>query len=76
MIGSPCRVTSSSSYADQQIDDPDGILLPADTAAIEYARRIINVLRQKRWPEEPEPSIAVENVPGEALIDDAQMSGR
>jgi hypothetical protein len=24
-------------YADHQIDDPDGTLLPADTAAIEYA---------------------------------------
>jgi hypothetical protein len=33
-------------YADHQIDDPDGTLLPAETAAIEYARRIINDLRE------------------------------
>ena len=54
-------------YADHQIDDPDGTLLPADTAAIEYARRIINDLREERRPEEPEPSIAVKNAAGEVI---------
>jgi hypothetical protein len=38
-------------YADHQIDDPDGTLLPADAAAIEYARRIITDLREERRPE-------------------------
>ena len=38
-------------YADHQIDDPDGTLLPADTGAIGYARRIINDLREERRPE-------------------------
>ena len=32
--------------------------MPADTVAIEYARRIINDLREERRPEEPEPSMA------------------
>ena len=32
-------------YADHQIGDPDPTLLPADTAAIEYAHRIMNDLR-------------------------------
>ena len=64
-------------YADHQIDDPDGTLLPADTAAIEYARRIINDLREERRPEEPRPSIAVKNAAGDSfivfpLIEDAQ----
>ena len=54
-------------YADHQIDDPDGTLLPADTAAIEYARRIINDLREERRPEEPEPGIAVKNAGGEVI---------
>jgi hypothetical protein len=35
-------------YADHQIDDPDGTLLPVHTAAIECARRIINDLRSSR----------------------------
>ena len=47
-------------YADHQIDDPDGTLWPADTATIEYARKITTDLREERRPEEPEPSIAVE----------------
>ena len=50
-----------------QIDDPDGTLLPADTAAIEYARKIINDLREERRPEEPKPSIAVKNAAGEVV---------
>jgi hypothetical protein len=54
-------------YADHQIDDPDGTLLPADAAAIEYARRIITDLREERRPEEPEPSIAVKNAAGEVI---------
>ena len=54
-------------YADHQIDDPDGTLLPADTAAIEYARKIINNLREERRPEEPQPSIAVKNEAGEVI---------
>ena len=54
-------------YADHQIDDPAGTLLPADTAAIEYARRIINDLREERRPEEPEPGIAVKNAAGEVI---------
>jgi hypothetical protein len=52
-------------YADHQIDDPDGTLLPADTVAIEYARRIINDLREERRPEEP--GIAVKNAAGEVI---------
>jgi hypothetical protein len=53
-------------YADHQIDDPDGTLLPADTAAIGYARRIINDLREERRAEEP-PSIAAKNAAGEVI---------
>jgi hypothetical protein len=37
------------------------------TAAVEYARRIINDLREERRPEEPEPSIAVKNAAGEVI---------
>ena len=44
-----------------------GTLLPADTAAIGYARRIINDLREERRPEEPEPSIAAKNAAGEVI---------
>jgi hypothetical protein len=54
-------------YADHQIDVSDGTLLPADTAAIEYARRIINDLREERRPEEPRPSIAMKNAAGEVI---------
>ena len=54
-------------YADHQVDDPDGTLLPADAAANEYARRIINDLREERRPEDPEPSIAVKNAAGEVI---------
>jgi hypothetical protein len=57
----------ASSPRRHQIDDPDGPLLSADTAAIEYARRIINDLREERRPEEPRPSIAVKNAAGEVI---------
>jgi hypothetical protein len=35
-------------YADHQIGDPDPTPLPADTAPIEYAHRIMNDLREER----------------------------
>ena len=44
-----------------------GGALPADTAAIEYARRIMNDLREERRREEPRPSIAVKNAAGEVI---------
>jgi hypothetical protein len=42
-------------------------VLVIDAAAIEYARRIINDLREERRPEEPEPGIAVKNAAGEVI---------
>ena len=54
-------------YDDHEIDDPHGTLLPADTAVIEYARRIVDDLREDKRPEEPEPSIAVKNEAGEVV---------
>jgi hypothetical protein len=44
-------------YGGQEIDDPEGVVLPGDTAAIEYARRIIDDLRKERRPEDPEATI-------------------
>jgi Domain of unknown function (DUF6894) len=41
-------------YSEQEIDDPEGVVLPSDDAAIEYARRIIDDIRKDRRPEDPE----------------------
>jgi hypothetical protein len=41
---------------EREIDDPDGVVLPSDAAAIEYARRIIDDLGKiagQRTPKRP-----------------------
>ena len=54
-------------YGGQEIDDPEGVVLPGDTAAIEYARRIIDDLRKERRPEDPEATIVVKNTVGDVI---------
>ena len=45
----------------------EGVALPSDTAAIEYARRIIDNLRKDRRPEDPEATIVVKNTVGDVI---------
>jgi hypothetical protein len=52
---------------EREIDDPDGVVLPNDVAAIEYARRIIDDLRKDHRPEDPEAAIVVKTTAGEVI---------
>jgi hypothetical protein len=54
-------------YPDQEIDDPDGTLLPSETAAIEYARRVIDDLREDHKSEDSRPTIIVKDDAGEVV---------
>ena len=54
-------------YADREIDDLDGTLLPSDAAAVEYARRVIDDLQEDRRPEDPKLTITVKNAAGEVV---------
>jgi hypothetical protein len=54
-------------YPDQEIDDPEGTLLPSETAAIEYARRVIDSLREEQKPDNPGPTIIVKDAAGEIV---------
>jgi hypothetical protein len=56
-----------TTYPDQEIGDPDGTLLPSETAAIEYARRVIDHLREDHKLETPGPIIVVRNEAGEIV---------
>ena len=49
-------------YSDREFDDPDGTLLPGDEAAIDYARRLAEELREDRQPGEPDMTMIVKNV--------------
>ena len=51
-------------YPDREFDDPDGTLLPGDEAAIDYARRLAEELREDRQPGEPDMTMIVKNVDG------------
>jgi hypothetical protein len=51
-------------YSDREFDDPDGTLLPGDEAAIDYARRLAEELREDRQPGEPDMTMIVKNVDG------------
>jgi hypothetical protein len=55
-------------YPDQEIGDPYGTLLPNDATSIEYARRVINDLREDLRPEDPAPAIVVKNAAGEVVF--------
>ena len=46
---------------------PEGMVLPSDAAAIEYARQIIDDLRKDRRPEDPEATIVVKNTVGDVI---------
>ena len=46
-------------YPDLEIDDTEGTLLSSDDAAIEYARRVIDGLREDQKPENSGPTIVV-----------------
>jgi hypothetical protein len=49
-------------YPDQrEIVDPDGTPLPNDTSTVEFARRVIDDLREDRLPGEPLPTIIMKN---------------
>jgi hypothetical protein len=54
-------------YPGQEIEDPEGTLLPSEIAAIEYARRVIDSLREDQKPEDPGPIITVRNEAGETV---------
>jgi hypothetical protein len=55
-------------YPDQEIvDDPDGTLLPSEAAAIGYARRVIDDLREEHRLEAPGLTIIVKNEAGEII---------
>ena len=55
-------------YADQRaVDDRDGTALPDDTAAVEYARRLIDDLRDEVLPGEAEPTIILKNDEGKTI---------
>jgi hypothetical protein len=54
-------------YPDQEIDDTEGTLLSSDNAAIEYARRVIDSLREDQKPENSGPTIVVKNVAGDII---------
>ena len=54
-------------YPDQEIEDPDGTLLPSEIGAIEYARRVIDSLREDQKPENLWPTIVVKNEAGEVI---------
>jgi hypothetical protein len=55
-------------YPDQrEIVDRDGTLLPNDTSAVEFARGVIDDLREDRLPGEPRPTIIVKNDAGEVV---------
>jgi len=48
-------------YPDREFDDPDGTLLPGDEAAIDYARRLAEELREGLQPSEPDMTMIVKN---------------
>ncbi len=52
MIGRMPRYFFTVTYPDQEIDDTEGTLLSSDNAAIEYARRVIDSLREDQKPED------------------------
>ena len=54
-------------YPDLEIDDTEGTLLSSDNAAIEYARRVIDSLREDQKPENSGPIIVVKNAAGEIV---------
>jgi len=54
-------------YPDLEIDDTEGTLLSSDNAAIEYARRVIDGLREDQKPENCRPTIVVKNEAGEVV---------
>jgi hypothetical protein len=55
-------------FGEQEIDDPEGVALSGDAAAIEYARKIIDDLRNDRRLEDtPNPVIAVKNAEGDVI---------
>ena len=51
MIGRMPRYFFTVTYPDQEIDDTEGTLWSSDNAAIEYARRVIDSLREDQKPE-------------------------
>jgi hypothetical protein len=54
-------------YDKREIDDPDGVVLLNDAAAIEYGRRIIDDLRKGHRPEDTEATIVVKTTAGEVV---------
>jgi len=54
-------------YPDREFDDPDGILLPGDEAAIDYARGLAEELARDRQPGEPEMMVIVKDVEGTVI---------
>ena len=54
-------------YPDQEIGDPHGVIAPSDETAIETARKVIDELLAERGPEDPNPTIVVENEVGEVI---------
>jgi hypothetical protein len=51
-------------YSDREFDDPDGTLFAGDEAAIDYARRSAEELREDREPGEPDMTMIIKNVDG------------
>ena len=52
---------------DLEINDTEGTLLSSDDAAVEYARRVIDGLREDQKPENSGPTIVVKNEAGEVV---------
>ena len=48
-------------YPDQEIDDPRGVIVPSDEAAIEAGRKIVDELLAELRPDDPNPTIVVKN---------------
>jgi hypothetical protein len=51
-------------YPDREFDDPDGIVLLGDEAAIDYARGLAEELGKDRQPGEPDMTVIVKNAEG------------
>lgn len=51
-------------YPDREFDDPDGVLLPSDEAAIDYARGLAKELSRDRQPGEPDMTLIVKSAEG------------
>jgi hypothetical protein len=59
-----CRAIFHCRVPDREFDDPDGTLFAGDEAAIDYARRSAEELREDREPGEPDMTMIIKNVDG------------